>query len=138
MLNGHVRLIPLTCHVDERGSLTPIYLADAGLIPVRSFFVTALAGAVRGRHGHRKCRELLVRVSGTIEVEIRRGAEIVTIRLSADPDDQKAILMEPGVWAEQRYLTDDATLLVFADAPYDRADYVTERPRDVAGPAQEQ
>ena len=79
-----------------------------------------------------------MRVSGTIEVEIRRGVEIVTIRLSADPDDQKAILMEPGVWAEQRYLTDDATLLVFADAPYDRADYVTERPRDVAGPAQEQ
>ena len=47
MLDGYVRLIPLTCHVDERGSLTPIYLADAGLIPVRSFFVTALAGAVR-------------------------------------------------------------------------------------------
>ena len=29
-----------------------------------------------------------------------------------------------GVWAQQTYVTDDAALVVFADTPYDPADYV--------------
>ena len=126
LLNGSVRLIRLASFTDERGTLSPIDLVAAGLTPVRSFVVTAPAGTIRGRHGHRKCRQLLMSVSGTIEVEVRCGAEIETIRLSDDPQDQRAILIEPGVWAEQRYLTDDATLLVFADTPYDPSDYVVE------------
>lgn len=126
LLNGSVRLIQLVSYTDERGTLSPIDLVEAGFTSVRSFVVTAPAGTVRGRHGHRTCRQLLVRVSGTIEVEVRCGTETETIRLSAEPQDQRAILIEPGVWAEQRYLTDDATLLVFADRPYDPSDYVTE------------
>ena len=128
LLNGSVRLIPLASYTDERGTLSPIDLVEVGLSPVRVFVVTAPAGTVRGRHGNRTCRELLMRVSGTTDFEVRCGAETETIRLSADPQDQTAILIEPGVWAEQRYLTDDATLLVFADRPYDPSDYVTDCP----------
>lgn len=138
LLNGHVRLIPLTSHVDERGSLNPIDLSESGLLPVRSFVVTAPAGAVRGGHSHQKCRQLLIRVSGTIDVKVKYGTQTETIRLSAAPDDQNAILIEPGVWAEQRYLIDDATLLVFADQPYDPSDYVPERRHDAAGSARGQ
>ena len=124
-------MIQLVSYTDERGTLSPIDLVEAGFTSVRSFVVTAPAGTARGRHGHRKCRQLLMRVSGTIEVEVRCGAGVETIRLSADPQEQRAILIEPGVWAEQRYLTDDATLLVFADRPYDPSDYVMECPSDI-------
>lgn len=34
-----------------------------------------------------------------------------------------AALIEPGVWAQQTYLDDHSTLIVFADGPYDSAEY---------------
>lgn len=49
-------------------------------------------------------------------------------------EDRPAVLIEPGVWAQQTYLDDDSTLIVFADGPYDPAEYVHDRtgPDEVA------
>lgn len=116
-----VRVINLPTVRDQRGSLTPITFAEWGFEAVRSFVVTAPPGAVRGGHAHRACRQVLLRVSGIIDVHVRRGTAFQTIRLDGDP---AAILIEPGVWAQQTYVTEGSALVVFADNPYDPDDYV--------------
>lgn len=126
---GLVRLLELPTLTDHRGDLTPITFADWGFEAVRSFVVTAPPGAVRGGHGHRLCRQVLMRVSGVVDVDVRIAGLAHTIRLDADTP---AVLIESGVWAQQTYVTDNAALVVFADTPYDPDDYVDADHADTA------
>jgi dTDP-4-dehydrorhamnose 3,5-epimerase-like enzyme len=128
---GLVRLLALPTLTDHRGNLTPITFADWGFAALRSFVVTAPAGSVRGGHAHRVCRQVLMRVSGVVDVDVRLGDLAETVRLD---DSTPAVLVEAGVWARQTYVTDDAALVVFADLPYDPDDYVDADPADSSPP----
>ncbi|WP_438855417.1 sugar 3,4-ketoisomerase [Agromyces sp. M3QZ16-3] len=121
LLGGAVRPLALDRYVDERGSLTPLMLAELGFAVARAFVVTAPARAVRGGHAHRSVRQVLFRASGRIEVEFRSGG--ATARLTLD-EANPAVLVDVGVWAEQTYAVDGSTLIVFADGAYDRSEYL--------------
>jgi dTDP-4-dehydrorhamnose 3,5-epimerase-like enzyme len=129
LLDGMVRVLELDRFHDERGSLVPLSFDDVGFTPARAFVVNAPRGAVRGGHAHRRLRQVLLRASGTIEVEVHHGGERATVTLD---ESCPAILIEPGVWARQTYPDDHSTLVVFADGPYDADEYAHERP-DTAG-----
>lgn len=118
---GRARLLELTRQVDERGALVPLAFADLGFPVARAFAVTAPGGTVRGGHGHRRSRQLLMRIRGVIRVELRTpsGTDIVDL-----DEETPALLIEPGVWANQTYLGDDAALVVFSDIAYDPDDYI--------------
>jgi hypothetical protein len=120
LLDGSVRLVELECFTDERGSLTPITLDDLGFSVARAFVVRAPRDAVRGGHAHRSVRQVLFRASGTIDVEVRRGGARARVTLD---EDHPAVLLEAGVWAQQTYVGDDSTLIVFADGPYEPTEY---------------
>ncbi|WP_353813258.1 sugar 3,4-ketoisomerase [Agromyces sp. SYSU T00266] len=121
ILDGAVRPLIPERFSDDRGVLTPLQLGELGFALARVFVVSAPGGAVRGGHAHRDVRQLFFRASGRIEVEFRhRGA---TTRLTLD-EERPAVLVEPGVWAQQTYLVDGATLIVFADGGYDRGEYM--------------
>jgi hypothetical protein len=66
-------------------------------------------------------RQVLFRASGTIEVDVSHRGERARITLD---EGHPAILIEPGVWAQQTYLDDHSTLIVFADGPYEASEYV--------------
>ena len=120
LLGGAVRLVELESFHDDRGTLTPITLDDLEFSVARTFVVRAPRGAIRGGHAHRRVRQVLFRASGTIDVEISHRGEHARVTL----DEQRpAMLLEAGVWARQTYLDDDATLIVFADGPYEAAEY---------------
>ncbi len=120
LLGGSVRLLELESYRDDRGVLTPITFHDFGFTTARAFVVRAPQGAVRGGHGHRRVRQVLFCASGEIDVDVRlRGAHA---RLTLD-QDRPAALLEAGVWAQQTYVGADSTLIVFADGPYDPAEY---------------
>lgn len=112
--------LPLDARTDPRGTLTPVDLSGHGFDTVRAFVVTAPDGTSRGGHGHRIGRQLLLRAGGRIEVELRHGGESALVTLD---DTCPALLVEPGVWSRQTYRGDAATLVVFCDTEYDRADY---------------
>jgi dTDP-4-dehydrorhamnose 3,5-epimerase-like enzyme len=120
LLEGRVRVLDLECFRDARGSLTPITLDDLGFTVARTFVVSAPRGAVRGGHAHRRVRQVLFRAAGRIDVAVSSGGERARVMLG---EDVRALLIEPGVWAQQTYLDDDATLIVFADGPYEVAEY---------------
>lgn len=121
--HGLVAVVDVPSHPDPRGTLTPISFADHGFQAVRAFVVTAPQGQVRGGHGHHRTRQLILRVSGTIVVEVRRAGGTADLTLDASTP---AVLIEPGVWSRQTYLGDHPSVVVFCDTEYDPDDYVTD------------
>jgi len=98
---------------DDRGRLIPLDLDDLPFAPRRVFVVTGpLEGATRGGHPV-PCRELVVLVSGAATV--RCGG---TTTLLAAPGEQ--LLLEPGGEMDYDLAPGGSTILVLADAPYER------------------
>jgi len=122
ILGGSVRILDLESFRDDRGVLTPMTFDDFGFSAARAFVVRAPQGAVRGGHGHRRVRQVLFCASGMIDLDLRhRGAHA---RFTLD-EGNPAVLLEAGVWSRQMYVASGSTLIVFADGPYDSAEYVS-------------
>lgn len=129
LLGGLVRVLAVEPVRDHRGTLTPMTFDGIGFSVERAFVVNAPRGAVRGGHAHRRVRQVLFRASGSIDVEVSHGG--LRARIALD-EDRPAVLLEPGVWAQQTYVDDNSTLIVFADGPYDAAEYIPGDPDDSA------
>lgn len=126
----HVRFEPKT---DQRGTLLPIEMDDVPF-PVRRLFVIAPneAGEVRGGHGHRDGRQLLVCLDGEIEISLREGEHSHTMVLRADGN---SLLIEAGVWSRQTYADAGSRLLVLSDQRFEDVQYLAD-PQD-AGQARQ-
>lgn len=133
LLDGMARCIRLAAFESDTGVLTPVTFAEHSFVAVRAFVVRAAAGAERGGHAHLRGRQLLMWVSGEIDIELDHRGRSTTVELRRDGD---AVLVEPGVWASQRYRGDQPTMVVFCDTEYDPADYVHERVPTVTSPRQ--
>jgi len=120
-----VHFVPADRHDDHRGSLVCADFAALGFAAVRAFVVTGAPGAVRGGHAHRRGRQLLMLAAGEVVLDLVVDGVPRRVHL---PGDARAVLVEPGVWAQETYLGEGSVLTVLCDTPYDPADYVTERP----------
>lgn len=101
-----------------------VVLEQGGQIPFdikRVFSVSAVEGAIRGRHAHKQCKQLMVCLSGAIDVECDDGVEKKTFRLS---QCDTAVYVPPSIWATETYLTAGAVLLVICDSFYYEDDYL--------------
>ena len=125
LLGGLVRVLAVDRIRDHRGVLSPLTFGDIGFSVERAFVVNAPRGAVRGGHAHRRVRQLLFRASGSIDVDVSHAG--LKARIALD-EDRPALLLEPGVWAQQTYLDEGSTLIVFADGPYDSGEYIHGQP----------
>ena len=109
----------MTDHVpvfdDERGRLVPVEFDGLPFTPRRVFAVVAPpGGATRGEHLV-SCRELVVLLTGTAEVQVTGPGGATTCH----PLDTagSTLLLEVGEWVVYR-LSDAASVLVLADAEY--------------------
>src|SRR4051812_1364661 len=121
--NEKVVRIDMRSFEDVRGLLSPIDFETYGFRPLRAFVVSAPSGSVRGGHGHRLGRQILMLVSGLIDVEIRFSGGTDLIRLDRE---RRALLIDPPVWSRQTYVGDHAAMVVFCDTAYDPEDYVVD------------
>jgi dTDP-4-dehydrorhamnose 3,5-epimerase-like enzyme len=87
----------------------------------RVFTVSARVGDTRGDHAHKQCTQLLICVSGKIRVSCNDGA-VVTQHLLENMD--AGLLVPPGIWAREEYITDGAVLMVLCDRGYEAEDYL--------------
>lgn len=120
VLGGRVRRLSAQVANDERGDLIPVSFQDFGLAVCRAFLVRGRNGARRGGHGHHRGRQMLMRVSGRIDVELHFAGAAETVVLEKPGE---CVLIEPGVWSKQHYHGPDAALMVFCDTAYDPGDY---------------
>jgi hypothetical protein len=115
-LESAVQIFEVHGSIDERGCLYPLEFAALPFRPQRLFFVRpSKAGVKRGGHAHATAHQLLVCVSRRIDTLVTYEGEMREFSLNRPGI---ALYLMPGVWAEQTYVTKDATLLVLSSEPY--------------------
>ena len=87
----------------------------------RIFTVSTNSGITRGFHAHFKCNQLLVCISGKIEVIIDNTMSREKYILESNGE---SIYIPSGIWSEQKYLDSNSILLTFCDQEYDEDDYI--------------
>jgi len=116
-----VRGLDLAPHVDERGRLVELDFSAVPFVVRRAFAVADVpTGASRGGHRHHATEQLLLCLTGQVEVELRRRSTRHVLELAAKSG---ALYIAPGVWARQRYVLEGTVLLVLASEPFDPESY---------------
>jgi hypothetical protein len=80
-------------------------------------------GELRGHHAHKTLSQLLVAVSGAIDVELDDGRRKEMYRLNTP---QMALFVPPMLWRTLTVRRPESVLVVLASAAFDEADYIRE------------
>lgn len=118
----HFALLHLPSFRDARGALTVL----DGALPfpiVRTYWIYGADGQVRGGHRHRKTRQALVAIAGSVTIHMDDGIVREDIVLSSP---SHCLLVEPKDWHTMTF-GPSSVLLVLASQPYDRAEYIDEK-----------
>lgn len=122
-MTANTALISLQVHGDDRGSL--IALENGHNLPFdvkRVYYIYGTKeGVPRGFHAHRKLKQLLIAVSGSVTVKTEHDGKTETHLLNR-PDE--GLLIEGFVWREMHDFSPDCVLIVLADDYYNEADYI--------------
>ena len=118
-----IRLINFDYYKETDGDLVVVegHSDNVPFSIARIFNVRADKGSTRGRHAHRECTQLLICTNGTVEVTCDDGKQTSTYILD---EANHGLLIEPGIWAEQKYIKENTVLTVLCDFLYDEGDYI--------------
>lgn len=120
------RLIRFEDHTDERGSL--VALEENRDIPFevkRVYYIFKTDPILeRGFHAHYKLKQLLICVSGSVEIDVVEGKGVERKYKLDDPT--VGLYIEGVVWRVMRNFSKGSVLLVLASEYYDRKDYIFE------------
>lgn len=108
---------------DLRGSLVSGEVSAHIPFEPRRFFsvMNVPSKDLRGAHAHRRCKQFLVCISGSVAVVVDDGSVREEVLLD---DPQLGLYVPAMVWAVQYRYTHDAVLLVLASDPYEPKDYI--------------
>lgn len=109
--------------VDPAGNLCPI--EGTKNIPFeikRVYYVYGVSDKnTRGKHAHYKTEQILICLSGKVEVVCKDGTKESRFLLESP---QQALYIPEMIWDEQIYRTEESVLLVLANTPYEPNDYI--------------
>jgi hypothetical protein len=118
---GRCRLIDLPRLNDDRGSLTFVEPPRVPFEIARIYYLYETpAGAARGAHGHRQLEQLMIAVSGSVDVELDDGVHRKTFRLSR-PD--QGLYVTSMMWRNLTNFGPNTVCLVLASHRFDESDY---------------
>jgi dTDP-4-dehydrorhamnose 3,5-epimerase-like enzyme len=118
------RVIHFPRYLDPNGNLCVYECGRQVPFDIRRVFtVTAVSGDMRGDHAHKQCTQLMVCVSGRIQVFCDDGLTVTQHQLDSM---NIGLLVPPGIWAKEKYLTDGAVLMVLCNQNYKEDDYIRE------------
>jgi dTDP-4-dehydrorhamnose 3,5-epimerase-like enzyme len=105
------------------GTLVPVELAkDLPFHPERMFYVHNVPqGEVRGQHAHFKTEQVLICLSGQIEVICNDGREKKSFLLDSP---ERALHIPEMIWDECVYTLQNSVLLVLSSTSYNPDDYI--------------
>lgn len=106
---------------DRRGSLLPFEFNNLDFEPKRIFIVSKVpVGEIRGNHSHYKTQQYIICISGTVNVTLDNGTNKETHILNKN----EAILIPELIWDSQKFLSDDAAILIICSTEFDLDDYI--------------
>lgn len=115
-------LINLPKIEDPRGNLSVI---ENDVIPFeikRVYYLYDVpSGAERGGHAHKEQLEFLIALSGSFDVVLNNGKDIIRITLNRP---NIGLLISIGVWRELHNFSSGSVCLVLASAAFDENDYI--------------
>lgn len=118
-----IRLIEFTNHQDNRGSL--VALESFKNIPFdikRVYYIFKnKTDVVRGKHAHKKLKQVYIAVSGSCKVSFSDGKTEKVYTLNK-PDI--GIVIDEIIWRELYDFSPDCVLMVLADDLYDESDCI--------------
>lgn len=119
-----IRLIELQNYIHGNGSLA---VFEKDNIPEfnlqRVFFIAAQKNAIRGNHAHKLCSQLLISLSGDIEIYCDDSLSKIKHTLSSP---KVGLMIPPGIWSKQVYNSPQNHLAVLCDYPYNEDEYIRE------------
>lgn len=120
---ARVSLVDLQRITDARGDLLIAQLGDHMPFTVRRMYalLNVPENSERGGHAHRELSQLLVVLSGSLDLIVDDGARRQRIRLG---EDSRAVHIRPMVWRELAAFSEGTVCVVLASEVYDEADYI--------------
>lgn len=118
------RIIELTRHRHENGSLSVVDNADAAMpfAVRRAFYLYDVpADAERGGHSHFRAQEMMVAISGCFDVTLDDGVHTRTFTLNRP---YQALYIPAGLWRTLCNFSGGAVCLVLTSERYCEDDYV--------------
>jgi dTDP-4-dehydrorhamnose 3,5-epimerase-like enzyme len=108
---------------DDQGWLVSLEAERNIPFPVRRVYYIygTRAGVRRGRHAHRKLRQVLVCITGTCTILLDDGRSREDVHLTGNTE---GLILEPMIWHEMFDFSPGCVLMVLADDWYDETDYV--------------
>lgn len=79
------------------------------------------AGKERGHHAHRKLRQVLIALSGSVSVEVSDRSSATTYKLSSP---NRGLYIYGPTWRVLKEFTPDCILMVLASEQFDPDDYI--------------
>ncbi|MFR2395696.1 MAG: sugar 3,4-ketoisomerase [Parasutterella sp.] len=118
------KVISFEEHRDRRGAL--VALESTREVPFeikRVYFIYDTdPNYERGFHAHFNLKQLLICVSGSVDIHVSEGPEQRDVINLNEPS--KGLLIEGVVWREMKNWKPGTVLLVFASEFYNREDYI--------------
>lgn len=78
-------------------------------------------GETRGGHAHKNLSQVLIAVSGSLEVTLDNGNDTRRVLLN---NPAEGLLLFPGIWRTLENFSNDAVCLCLASELYDEQDYI--------------
>lgn len=117
------KLENFTVHGDHAGKLVAL---EKGIeIPfdiMRIYYIwDTEKTAIRGRHAHRKLKQLIICLAGSCDFSLDNGREKKIFHLNSPT---QGLYVEDFVWREFTNFSSDCLVMVLASEHYDETDYI--------------
>ncbi len=88
----------------------------------RFYFISdIIPGAIRGKHAHKKTKQMLFCIRGSITMTLDNGKERESFKLDKP---ESGVFLDTMMWHEMTDFSSDSLLLVVASDPYVEEDYI--------------
>ena len=116
-----IKIEKINIFSDNRGDLLPIEFNNLPIIPKRIFTVNNVPeNLIRGNHSHFETIQMLICISGEIEVILHDGISEKKYIIRKG----EYILVDKLIWDSQKFLTKNSSLLVICSTEYNHDDYI--------------
>lgn len=123
-LGDQPRLLGAAAYEDARGALGVLEGVDLPFDVARIYYLFNVPiGAVRGEHGHKRLRQLMICMHGTTEITLNDGYQQHNFTLESPAD---VLYVPPGMWRQLRFKMPETVVCVLASRPYEIDDYIYE------------
>jgi dTDP-4-dehydrorhamnose 3,5-epimerase-like enzyme len=108
--------------IEKSGTLGILDSPELPFQPQRLYWIHSVPpGSTRGNHAHKKLHQFFWVIRGTVEIELSNGLVRKSLLMH---ENKELLVVSPGYWRKLFNFSEDAILMVGANATYNPHDYI--------------